>query len=78
MSIENNNTSLGGINNMNRTPGGPRRSDNNPPTRERSTSRARPARRTSTGTVGENIIATIKMQNNFWYPLRMVFFPILQ
>ena len=23
-------------------------------------------------TVGENIIGTIKMQNNFWYPLKMV------
>ena len=25
-------------------------------------------------TVGENIIAAIKMQNNFWYPLKMVIF----
>ena len=29
-------------------------------------------------TVGENIIATIKILNNFWYPLKMVNFPILQ
>ena len=28
--------------------------------------------------VGENIIATIKMQNNFWYHLKMVIFPILR
>ena len=28
-------------------------------------------------TVGENIIATIKMRNNFCYPLKMVIFPIL-
>ena len=28
-------------------------------------------------TVGENIIATIKMQNNFCYPFKMVIFPIL-
>ena len=27
-------------------------------------------------TVGENIIATIKMQNNFCYSLKMVIFPI--
>ena len=27
-------------------------------------------------TVGENIIATFKMQNNFWYPLKMVIFSI--
>ena len=25
-------------------------------------------------TVGENIIANIKMRNNFWYPLKMVIF----
>ena len=30
------------------------------------------------GTVGENIIATIKMRNNFCYPLKVVFFPILR
>ena len=29
-------------------------------------------------TVGENIIATIKMRNNFCYPLKMVIFPILE
>ena len=29
-------------------------------------------------TVGENIIATIKMRNNFWYSLKMVIFPILR
>ena len=29
-------------------------------------------------TVGENIIATIKMRNNFWYPLKMVIFPMLR
>ena len=29
-------------------------------------------------TVDENIIATIKMQNNFCYPLKMVIFPILR
>ena len=29
-------------------------------------------------TVGENIIATIKKRNNFWYPLKMVIFPILR
>jgi hypothetical protein len=29
-------------------------------------------------TVGENIIATIKMQNNFHYPLKIVVFPIWQ
>ena len=29
-------------------------------------------------TVGENIIATIKMRNNFCYPLKMVIFPILR
>ena len=29
-------------------------------------------------TVGENIIATIKMRNNFWYPLKMVIFPLLR
>ena len=28
-------------------------------------------------TVGKNIIATIKMRNNFCYPLKMVIFPIL-
>ena len=28
-------------------------------------------------TVDENIIATIKMRNNFCYPLEMVIFPIL-
>ena len=27
-------------------------------------------------TVDENIIATIKMRNNFCYPLKMVIFPI--
>ena len=26
----------------------------------------------SINTVGENIIATIQMRNNFWYPLKMV------
>ena len=31
-----------------------------------------------TPTVGENIIATIKMRNNFCYPLKMVIFPILR
>ena len=30
------------------------------------------------GTVGENITATIKMRNNFWYPLKMDIFPILR
>ena len=29
-------------------------------------------------TVGENIIATIKMRNNFCYPLKMAIFPILR
>ena len=29
-------------------------------------------------TVGENIIATIKMRNNFCYPLKMIIFPILR
>ena len=29
-------------------------------------------------TVGENIIATIKMRNNFCYPLKMVIFPTLR
>ena len=29
-------------------------------------------------TVGENIIATIKMRNNFCYPSIMVMFPILR
>ena len=29
-------------------------------------------------TVGENIIATTKMQNKFCYPLKMVIFPILR
>ena len=29
-------------------------------------------------TVDENIIGTTKIQNNFWYPLKMVIFPILQ
>ena len=29
-------------------------------------------------TIDENIIATIKMQNNFCYPLKMVIFPILR
>ena len=29
-------------------------------------------------TVGENIIATIKIRNNFCYPLKLVIFPILQ
>ena len=29
-------------------------------------------------TVGENIIATIKMRNNLCYPLKMVNFPILR
>ena len=28
-------------------------------------------------TVGENIIVTIKMQNNFCYPLKLKFFPII-
>ena len=28
--------------------------------------------------VGENIIATIKMRINFWYPFKMVIFPILR
>ena len=28
--------------------------------------------------VGENIIATIKMQNNFWYPLKKDIFQILR
>ena len=30
------------------------------------------------GTVDENIIATIKIRNNFCYPLEMVIFPILR
>ena len=30
------------------------------------------------GTVDENIIVTIKMRNNFCYPLIMVIFPILR
>ena len=29
-------------------------------------------------TVGENIIATIKIRNNFCYPLKMIIFPILR
>ena len=29
-------------------------------------------------TVGENIIATINLRNNIWYPLKMVIFPILR
>ena len=29
-------------------------------------------------TVSENIIAIIKMRNNFWFPLKMVIFPILR
>ena len=29
-------------------------------------------------TIGENIIANIKMRNNFCYPLKMVIFPILR
>ena len=29
-------------------------------------------------TVGENIIATIKMRNNLCYPLKLVNFPILR
>ena len=29
-------------------------------------------------TVGKNIIATIKMRNNFCYPSNMVIFPILR
>jgi hypothetical protein len=29
-------------------------------------------------TVDENIIATIKMRNNFCYPLKMIIFPILR
>ena len=29
-------------------------------------------------TVGENIIATIKIRNNFCYPFKMVIFPILR
>ena len=32
----------------------------------------------NTGTVGENIIATTKMRNNFCYRLKMVIFPILR
>ena len=31
-----------------------------------------------TYTVGENIIITIKMRNNFYYPLKMVIFPIFR
>ena len=31
----------------------------------------------SIDTVGENIIATIKMRNNYCYPLKMVIFPII-
>ena len=29
-------------------------------------------------TVGENIVATIKMRNDFCYPLKKVIFPILR
>ena len=31
----------------------------------------------STGTVGENIIATIKMRNNFCYPIAILDFSLL-
>jgi hypothetical protein len=36
------------------------------------TSKTREYKRFKT-TVGENIIDTIKMRNNFWYPLKKVF-----
>ena len=33
---------------------------------------------TADDTVGENIIATIKMRDTFCYPLKMIIFPILR